>query len=159
MLLATAPFITTKQAKAATSKALKASAEAAKTIATRRKQQMQAAEADGREYPTYQPKHGSVGWGTLLHFINTDADDWLMAQDVCLKWGATQRNVAALLAPCVKAGYLTSTREPQDVGNTTNRYCAGPKLHIAAALMHQRCPQEVPAKLAAQADAPLLKAK
>lgn len=157
MLLATAPFITAKKAKAAATKALKASAEAAKTIATRRKEQMQAAEADGREYPTYQPKPHSVGWNTLLHFINADADDWLMAQDVCIKWGATPRNVAALLAPSVKAGYLISSREPQDVGNTTNRYCAGPKLHIAAALMHERCPQEVPAKLAAQAEAPKAK--
>ena len=153
MLLATAPFITAEKAKAATKKALKASAEAAKSIATRRKEQMRAAEADGREYPTYQPKPHSVGWNTLMHFINADADDWLMAQDVCLKWGATPRNVAALLAPCVKAGYLISTREPQDAGHATNRYCAGPKLHIATALMHKRCPQEVPAKPAAQADA------
>ena len=152
MLLATAPFAASTTAAKAKAKALDASAKAAVSIEAKRVAAMKAASDDGKQYPTYLPEQHSVGWQALLFFINAP-DEMLHSEDIALKWGATTRNASTLLRPCVKAGYLISTPQEQaegrTVGRPTQRYEAGPKLHIAAALMHQRAPNEVPAKPAA----------
>lgn len=152
MFLATAPFAPSTTAAKAKAKALAASEKAAISIEAKRVAAMKAASDNGKQYPTYVPKYKSVGWNTLLFFIQWP-DDMLHSEDIALKWDATPRNASTLLRPCVKAGYLITTPQEQTEGRTvgrpTQRYEAGPKLHIAAALMHQRAPNEVPAKPAA----------